>query len=70
MNLSAAEQLNHLGLEGGIEEDEEDGVDEAVEETEVEAPGAEPGLPLPIANGGPGDNLVEKCNRFVSSIST
>ena len=28
------------------------------------APG--PGLPLPIANGGPGDNLVDKCNRFVS----
>ena len=46
MNLSAAEQLDHLGLEGGIEEDEEDGVDEAVEETEVEAPGAEPGFPL------------------------
>ena len=46
MNLSAAEQLDHLGLERGIEEDEEDGVDEAVEEAEVEAPGAESGLPL------------------------
>jgi len=28
------------------------------------APGSgQPGLPLPIANGGPGDNLVDKCNR-------
>ena len=40
------EQLDHLGLERGIEEDEEDGVDEAVEEPEVETPGAESGLPL------------------------
>lgn len=30
------------------------------------APGSgQPGLPLPIANGGPGDNLVDKCNRCV-----
>ena len=35
------------------------------------APGSgQPGLPLPIANGAAGDNLVDKCNRFVSLIST
>ena len=44
-NPPAGEKVNNLSIEGGIEEDVEDGADQAVEEAIVETHGADSILP-------------------------